>query len=399
MTAVLVALLFAVSVAQAGDNKAATKALLQKAQAKASTGAASEAAALFGEAIALSQKDGDLEAEQAAADPFLLFLKAQSAKGDVTGLLSAAAGKLDPEGLRAFVSAPSLAWEILVGVAAGRNEELLKQANAILECHSDSPKAGIGLHGMALLARGMVSARTGDVTAAAESLRKAQETFVKEEWTDLVLVAAIERAAFHVRAGQVDEATKVVIGVCAHFDSVINRDSILDSNHLPPHLLEWWKAAIAARLKECPEKVLVPWTAWQGYAKNGAPPKSEKGKSVSYEGAGPGGRTALATYLAKAKPGSTVATVKRKGFWTYIVMWDPKTPMAISHVEGQIVRNYGGLGVAFSTWSIAVAKVDLRVLRDHPADQSTTDVGRAWYRLGRDETWALAKDGSVSITK
>lgn len=396
---VVVAWLLAASGAQAEDGKAAGKDLIQKGQAKASQGAAGEAAALFGEAIAIAQKDGDLEGEQAAADPFLLLLKAQAPKGDVSELVATAAAKLDPKRLGAFVSAPCLAGEILVAVAGGGDPTHLGLANVILENHVDSPKAGHGLQSIARLGRGMALARGDNPSKAAATLREAQATFASAEWTDLVMVAGIERAALHVKAAQLEDAKQAIIDVCAHFDATVSRDSILNPGYLNPHHLQWWKAAVSVRLKDCPDRVLAPWAAWQGYARGGPAPRSDKGRSVAYEGAGPGRRTALAMFLAKATAGATVAKVKNEGFRSYSVMWDPKVPWAISNVEGQILRNYGGLGVAFTKWSFAVARVDFRVTMDQPTDQATVDVGRAWYRLARDETWAMAKDGTVSITK
>ena len=380
------------------------KDLLAEAKAKARASENGKASALFGEALALAQKQGDLLAEQEAFDAFREFLErlpgppkeggreVESIAGGSREALAAVLSKLDPKRCGAFVSAPCLAGDLLVLAVEKGDGRFVEQAAAALAPHAKGGKSGLGLATLAKLGAALKARTPGEDPAAADApLEEAFAAAVQENWTDLAMAAGVELAA---RAAARP-------GEAAPAKAAVERLARLLAPETDLRLCTWLRSMVDVRLKGAPEEVLKPFA--DAFA-------ARVGGSASSAG-GRGGRggegadsaapvSPLGEALRKAPRGSPLGTVARaKGGFEFRVAWDAKFRGVHQHQDGVKHLDEGGLTVSFLAWSVAMRMADPEGTRGQPGESSRPEEGRAFYRLARGETWALSKEGIVSIGK
>lgn len=356
--------------------------LLARAGAKARSGAPEEAAALYGEALAAAQKEGDLLEEQAAANAFLDLVGNLRGKSP-EGVLAAALGKMDAKRCGAFVSAPLLAGEVVLSVALTGEPKNLAAAAAVLQPHAKSAKSGLWIRTAALLAKSMGTARGESPAAAAASLQEAIDAALAEQWADLALAAGVELAALQLRLGDKEKA-RAAVGAAV---------SLLGPK-TEQRYLRWWNGAAETRLKDAPEEVLEPWKNSAAYMPQGGSVSAGGGRGGA-GGSGGSGASPLGKALMKASRTTALATAARtRDGFEVRVSWDPKFRGVQQRQDGQRYLDDGGLTLAFADWGVSVALLDLTGGHGQPGESSEAETARAFYRLARGETWGLSKDGA-----
>jgi len=368
--------------------KESLKDLLAEAEAKSRASKPLEAAALYGQAIALGHRNGDLLQEQEAAEAFLRFYAGTDGDGRREAA-AAALAKLDAKRCGAFVSAPLLAGEVLLAEVAKGDGKLVAEAAAVLGWHARNARSGAAIAATASFAAAVKEARGGDPSKAALPLNEVLDLAVEQDWTDLALAAGAELAVLRLKGGDAAGAAAAVGSAAALISPKTER------RHL-----EFFKELSEVRLKDAPEAVLKPWHDAMGYLKKDAP-------GVGAPDGGAGGDAAGARrespFGAAVKPGAktrVLATVSRtKEGFDLRLGWDPKFRSAFAHPPGVRHVTEGGLTLAFADRSVSARAGDPVLGNGPPGADSQPAPGRAFYRLARGETWTLHRDGVVFITR
>ncbi len=235
----LVAAVAALGVAPALAKDTA-KGVLAEAKVLAMNGADEKAAARFGDAASLAQKDGDLATEEEAAREFREFFERA---GGGRGLLSALLAHLDPDRAGARLSAPAIARSVLFDATEKGGPEGVKEAAEVLIRHRRKARAGAAAAALADYAEGMrLLAGAEEGAKAPAALTRAREACVKERWADFAIRAGTEEAAACLRLKDEEGARKALAGVCTLFEKGSMDLRFMD-----------WRGLVAVRLKDAPE--------------------------------------------------------------------------------------------------------------------------------------------------
>jgi len=398
-TAFVLAAALAVS-SPVASAKGTVQELLAQAKEKARAGEPAAAAGLFGDAFALVQKQSDLVVEQEVFDAFREFVErlppppleggkeVASVAGSPRDALAAVLCRLDPKRCGGFVSAPCLAGDLLLVAIEKGDGKYVKEAAVALAPHAKG-KSGLALATLAKLAAVLQETPSGAAAPAdGGALDSIVATATQEEWIDLAMAAGVERAARAVARPDGAAAAKTAVEALA----------ALVTPKTSPRLVSWLRMTTTARLKGAPEELLKPLTA--AFAAQG-------GSSA----AGAGGRGANGA--DSAKPVSPLGDILRKGSkaalvgiasrtkegFEFHVAWDPKYKGVHQHQDGVTYLDDGGLTVAFLDWAVALQMADPAGTAGQPGGRSDPEPGRAFYRVGRGESWSVRADGVVTVGK
>jgi hypothetical protein len=233
----------------------------------------------------------------------------------------------------------------------------------------------------------MREAATGDASKAVVPLGEALDVALAEGWEELAVHVGAELAATWLMAGDVEKAKETLGRLAASLDESPERTFRVDAT-----------AVLNARLAGAPADVLAALPEW---ARSPAGPGSVSaaGGAGGIGGKG-GGRdvskvgAALARH-PKAKPLVTVAR-KEKG-WEIRQGFDPK--FRATQPRDDLVKHHadGGVTVSFHRWSVGLAMIDPTGLSGQPGEGSHRSLARAFYLVGKGETYALLKDATVTI--
>lgn len=375
--------------------------LLAKAKEKARAAEVMEAAGLYGDALALAQKQADLLVEQEVFDAFTEFLQkvprppreggreVASTTGTPRDVLAAVLSRLDAKRCGAFVSAPCLAGDLLLEAIGKGDGKFVKEAAAALAPHAKG-KSGLGLATLAKFGATLQETPSGAAPPAGGGpLELIFATASQEGWIDVAMAAGVELAARDLARPDGAAAAK----------ASVERLAALVTAKTEARLVVWIREAADARLKGASEEVLKPLAdAIAGIG----------GQSVSAAGGagGAGGKggeagkpiSPLGEVLRKGGRGGPIGTATRtKEGFEFRVAWDPKFKGVHQHQDGVKHLDDGGLTVAFLDWSVAARMADPVGTRGQPGESSHPEPGRAFYRIARGETWTLRADGVVAV--
>jgi hypothetical protein len=375
--------------------------LLAGAKEKARASEFGAAAALYGDAFALTHREGDLVREQEVRDAFREFLEklppapivggeeASSVTTDLRGVRLIVMKRLDPARCGALVSAPCLAGEVLLETVARGGGSGVAEAAEVLGPHAGTARSGLGLRTLGTLARGLVAAAAGEESAAT-SLKGGLETAAKQEWTDLALAASLELAAFHAKKGDAAAARAAVESMAALLTPKTER-----------RIIQWAVAAAGRRLEGAPPEVRAPLDD-AVKALREVMSRGGRGMRGGAGGAGEDPRNPLSPLglaLRRSPKGKVLATVARtKEGFELRVAWDLKYRGLHQRQDHVQALAEGGLTISLADWSVAVGLVDAAGTLPGPPEEHAPAPCAAFYRVAAGETWALTKEGVVQIT-
>jgi hypothetical protein len=402
VTAVL--LLCAAAPAAAEDTP---QSALDDAKILARKGDRMKAAERYGDAVALAQAAGDMQAEEAVADSMQKFFDdaARDAMTDtgaaathdtplVGALLAAAMRKLDPNRCGAFVSAPVLARNVLeLATETGDFASVADAAN--VAASGARTTSGRAAAVVAKYAVGLQAVTEKKLDLAAPSLDAASAEAASCRWLDLCAHAGTEAAVSWLGASSPEKAAASMSAVAAAF---IGNASWAKAN-------EWGRYA-HKRLAGAPESVGKPLEDLLAKGKGGGSVSAGGGRGGRGGAAGAAGTgppmSDVARLLAKLAPGKPFVSVTC-GARGLDIHWatapDERTVKKFEEKVG--VADEGGVTLCLNERSVALRMVDLEGRNGQPGESAggRAPVVRAFYLLAEGETWAVSKDGIVTITR
>ncbi len=394
--AAMVVLAFAPAVgADAADDKF-TKAL-EAAMAADGRGETMKAAALYGEAVAITHAAEDIEAEQKAADALVTFADAVSRRLAANAgkkppdptlgtVLAAVLAKLDPARPGAYVSAPVLARNLLCLATEEGEFRGVADVAKVTAAHRTKAGSGRAAPVVAKYGDGLTSVGAGAFEAGGATLDAVTAEAVKGHWLDLAAHAGTEAAAAWVRAGKPEKAVATVTAVA----------TAIEAGDSPSRRSQDWSRFAAKRLADAPAPVrkpledLVAKSAGQGDQSSGG---SAAGGSPTARGASTVAR--MLSHLAKGRPFVSVQC-SAKG-WTVGWMTKKSEPESAAFDSSGKCVDEGGITLALSDRSVALRAIDYAGTAGQIGD-GRPSIARAFYLIDEGETWSVASDGVVSIT-
>jgi len=379
------AILLASTVALSARNSAEGD--CRKAASLVSDGKLAKGGEIYGKVLAGLQKKGDLLGEQDAAKS-LLTAYGKNLDTSVTPALAALMAKLDARRSGAFVSAHALAGRLVLAATASGDREHVPAAAKVLKTHARRKNTGVGAAAMAAYGNGLERIAKGEDDAGVVALSEAFKVLVGQGWADAAIHAGVELAAAHVRLGKPRAATDTLKGVESLFPEV--GDSQLAST---------LRKLLARHLPDAGEEVLAPAT--RAMALHG------RGASAGAAG-GRGGRGGVAGGIDQSKVGAAMprfpkskplVTAKRteidfeirEGFDPAFSAVMPWTDMVKHHDDG-------GVTLSFFRGTVALAMIDPEGTKGQPGERTFPSPFRAFYYVGKGETWGVTKTGVVTIT-
>ncbi len=392
-------------VATSASAKETPQSVLDDAKALAKQGDALKAAARFGDAVAIAQAAGDGQAEEAAANALDEFIDDSAREADrmkvragqtsavvpLGPILAAVMRKLDASRCGAYVSAPVLARNVLQCATETGDFASVGDA-AKVAALANKPTSGKAAAVVALYADGMKAVAEGKFDAATGPLQTAAADALASGWFSLAAHASTELAATWMHLGAPDKAAAAIASAAAGFDEKSS-----------PLLVHDWAAMLKTRLADAPPNVAKPVadletklpTSGTGGA-GGAGGRGTPGRAGGAPPVSPIG--ALLPKLAKGKP-FVSATRAAGGFEIHWITKPAEKPTSAFDEGGVTYEDDGGVRLGFHGRSACLLTVDLVGNKGAPGGRFLPGSGRAYYLLAAGETWSVAKDGVVTITR
>jgi hypothetical protein len=352
------------------------------------------------EAIARAHEGGDLLAEGSAAALFEELagnLQVEAAgpppsapRGALPGRREAMGmvmARLAPRRNGAFVSAGALARNLLLQSSRFGDDYLRKEARDVIAAWREGGKSGeiAGFHeewGLTMGIMNLVGPVGRGNADGFVRFRKEVLKAVAQGWADEVTHAATELAAFYAKFQEpMDglDGLKQAEKACREAKD--------------PAVVARWRRAVQSRLRDAPAELLAPLERVEKEFKGGIP-------------GGPGGdapeprTTGLGAVFGKWKPKDALVRVRRTdtGFLV-LPAWNSKARLQVPYGPGAKHLDADGLWFVFEGKSVGLDAVDLEGRRAKPGDGARDLVLRAMYPLATGETWVLARDGTVTVSK
>jgi len=381
-------------------------AALEEAKALAAKGDALGAAGRFGDAVAAAHAAGDLQAEQAAANALAEWFgalrtnqsKSAAKRADTVGdaalappsratLLAGVLSRLDPDRCGAFVAAPVLARNVFVLSTMDGDLSGVAVAMEVAQVHATRASSGRSAAVVARYGAGLTELVAGRFEAAAGTLDRAAAEAAEARWVDIAAFAGTEAAVAWTRAGKHDHAAA---SLSVAVDAVRYRGS--------GRFAADWRELMSKRLADAPASVREPADGLPDWIR----------KQTTQPGLGGRGQqgwstpeTPVVTWLRSHDDAATFVGAKRHGRRFVVSFQAPVETRDVVELDtGVGYESCGGVTLGFCRGSVGLADIQF----PGPAKGGSGGRGspspiRAYYLLAEGETWNVAKDGVVTITR
>jgi hypothetical protein len=357
-------------------------AVLAEAAAAVKAGQSDVAAKAFGRAAAIAHKANDLLAEQRVAEALWPFLDGPRDRADA---LAGVLPDLDPKRAGAFVSAGTIASELILVATSTGDMKHVKAASKVLASQAALQKCGKAARAFSVYAKALETVAATKGTDVSDALAKVVAEAIAQGWTDVAIHAGTELAAQLHTSGKSSEA-KLALAVVA---AIIKPDT-------DPDLVQVWRGIVNSRLKDAAPDTLAPFTdAMKPFARISV---SAAG-GVGGAGGTPGGQSKLGKAWNNLPAIQSFVTVKRLDDGFEITEAFDSALKAKQPLEnGLRYRGEGGVTLSFRGRGVALRMLDLEGTRGQPGATSGLPPGVPLYRLAKGETWSLSRQGVVAIS-
>jgi hypothetical protein len=352
---------------------------------------------LFGKAAAVAQTHKSLVLEQRAAEAIeALFQRTEpppdpspanvtrAARPKARTLLAIVMGTLDPKRNGAYVSAHTLAAEVLADAVALGDGAHVEECAAVLAAHASTPNSGAAAAALSQWAEGMLAVKKGIPARAEGLLEAAVRTFAANGWLAQATSAATELAALHLAAKD-DVKAAAALSLAA---ACVGPTSDLI-------VVQEWIRVVKGRLLNASPAALEPFT------RTTAP---FVGRGADGAAAGRVGEMKALTDLGKVwgalMPSKPVVSVTRDRDMFVVKPPYPRKlpPEPLPFPRGERPwDDEGGLTLLFGGPAVALGQIDLAGGRGQPGEALAPSRVRAFYLLAPGETWTVQRDGAVLV--
>jgi hypothetical protein len=300
----------------------------------------------------------------------------QAASKGVDGMASAMAA-LEATRSGAFVSAHLLAQQILLANTRSGSQAHTDVAARVVAAHAKRPGTGKCAQAMKKYGEGMLKLAKEERKAAVSPLEGALSVFCEEGWVDLATHAATELCALHLALEDVPAARKAMATAAK-----------LVTSETDPNVI---------RLGGAPEEVLIDYhramEPFQRITMSSAGGRGGRGGRAGEDDA-----TEVGTVLKLWKGKKAILTIRRTDEGFLIRKgYDRSFKTVHPYQKGVTILGIGGIVLAFYGHSVALRRVDLVAGRGEPGGRSAPEFERAYYHLGRGETYTLTASGTVTV--
>ncbi|MBI3846401.1 MAG: hypothetical protein HY292_17370 [Planctomycetes bacterium] len=350
----------------------------------------------FSRAIALAHKANDVLVEQQVSDAFAEFLRkipgdtpggpgpvdrvlASSRRDAYAGILR----KLESKRGDAFVSAHMLGTQLLFAATNNNDDDHVPEAVEAVAAYARAQKANQCASAIALYARGGVARTHKKNDEAIAPLDQALKTCVAEGWSELAAYVGTELAADALDRKQTPKAREAMEAVASTF-----------TKDTSPRAAQVWQRLVGTRLEGAPAEVLEPHAnAMKAFESGG-------GEAGAPGGAGGApGPTKLGKAWKDFSATAAIVTVQRTKEGFEIREGFDREFKATRAIAAQMPPFAdGGVTLAFDGPSAALLSIDLESGPGAPGETPWPTMANAYYRLAVGETYAVSKQGVVTIS-
>jgi len=308
----------------------------------------------------------------------------EKASAGVEGMASTMEA-LDAKRSGAFVSAHLLAAQILLANTRSGRHAYTEVAARVTAAHAKRPRTGKCARVMMQYGQAMAMIAKGERKAAVAPLEQALDVFCKESWLDLATHAATELCALHVAPNDAPAARAALARVTKRV-----------TPETDPYVIQDWRGMVRTRLGDAPGPVLADYhRAMESFSRT---KMRGRGGAGGVGGLPEGDSTEVGRALRRMKGTRVVLTVRRTDAGFSIRKGYDRSFEEVHPFENGVTHFCsGGIVLSFHGYAVALRRVDLITGPGGPGGTMQPDPVRAYYHLGRGETYTLTASGRVTI--